>query len=199
MVEWLREIYNNIIKKSKNMTNLAVILIIGIIILIAGSSLFDNSSSKQANTNSTAQTMNMINTENKENEYGEQLEKKMEKILSEIEGVGKVSVMITFYSGTEIVPAMDTKTDETTTQENDNQGGSRQITQSQQDNQILVMNRQGGDQQPLILKEKQPIVKGVIVAAEGASDIRVKRDIHDAVKIALGAPAHKVQVFKKGK
>ncbi len=195
-MEWFKEIYNIIMKKSKNMTNLAVILIIGIIILIAGNSLF-GSSNKQANTSSPAQTTHTVNTKNKEKDYGEQLEKKMEIILSEIEGVGKVSVMITFYSGTEIVPAMDTKTDETTTQENDNQGGSRKITQSQQDHQILVMNQQGGDQQPLILKEKQPIVKGVIVAAEGASDIRVKRDIHDAVKIVLGVPAHKVQVFKK--
>lgn len=196
-MEWLKKLYEACLGKDRNITNLAIILIIGIIILIAGGSLFGGKKEEQDSTMSSMQNVNHAASEKNKTNYGEQLEKKLEDILSQIEGVGDVSVMITFHSGKELIPATDSKNGSTITEEKDNQGGSRKVTQSDREEQILVMNGQGGVEQPLILKELQPMVKGVIVAAEGASDIRIKANVKEAVKVALGIPAHKVQVYKK--
>ncbi len=198
-MERLKKMYDTYFGKEKNMTNLAVILIIGVIILIAGGGLFKDRQNDNANVDVPVQKTTPANAKETKQSYGEVLEKKIEHILSQIEGVGKVSVMITFYSGGELVPAADHKSSETITEEKDTQGGNRKITQKEQDSRILTMNGQGSNEQPLVIKELRPPVKGVIVAAEGALDISVKEDIHEAVQTVLGVPAHKVRVFKKSK
>ncbi|MBZ4644738.1 MAG: stage sporulation protein [Clostridia bacterium] len=196
-MDWLKDISKKYFTKEQNIVSLTVILIIGIIIVIASGSFFkDNKKNTPDSVPLTANT-NLTKAKNTEDTYGDQLENKLESILSQIEGVGKVSVMITFYSGSEIVPAIDTRNGETVTEESDNQGGNRKITATEKENKTLIINEQGGHQKPLILKELQPAVKGVIVAAEGAADLRTKSNICEAVKTALGIPAHKVQVFVK--
>lgn len=207
--DMLEKYFSKIAQGGKNFVNLIAILIIGIVIMIAGGSLFGGNKkpaaniSQSRNTNTqqiqnaeqvqnTAQT----NTANADKDFGEKLEKRLEDILSQIDGVGKVSVMITFDSGSEIVPAFDGKTGETITEEKDTQGGNRKISQTEQENKLFTYNEQGGKQEPLILKELEPAVKGVIVAAEGASDITVKSNIYDGVKTVLGVQPHKVQIFQ---
>ncbi len=53
------------------------------------------------------------------------------------------------------------------------------------------------DGSPMVIKEVYPDVKGVIVSAEGASDIAVKKDIKEAVQAVLDVPAHRVCVYEK--
>ncbi|NLY43496.1 MAG: stage III sporulation protein AG [Clostridiaceae bacterium] len=180
--------------KKENIVNFAIILIVGIIIVIAGDSLFGNKTDKKENNAVSISEKKEAGRETEGDSYGEQLEKRLQDILSRIKGVGKVSVMITFESSIERIPALDISESQTITEESDSQGGSRKVTQLEKENKTILLNQQG-NQQPLILKELQPKVKGVIVAAEGASDIQVKSNICEAVKTSLGIPAHKVQVF----
>jgi len=197
-MEWLKNILEQIRgKNGQYLTNAVVVLIIGIIIMIAGSALFDNRGAKRTVPvqPQSEEVQSVIKNKNNSAEYGNKLEEKLESILSKIEGVGDVSVMITFDSGSEVVLAEDKKDNETVTEEEDTQGGKRKITQLEKEHKILVLSEQGGKQQPMVLKELNPTVKGVIVAAEGAGNIHVKADILDAVKTVLGIPAHKVQVF----
>lgn len=195
-MEGLKKLYNSVIK-DKNITNLVIILIIGIIMLIAGGSFFGDSKRKpNVGERPLEESVSLVAQEPKHS-YEEALEQRLENILSKIDGVGDVSVMITLYAGRELVPAKDSRVGETITEENDNQGGSRRITEMQKDNQVIIMNAQGGNQHALILKEVEPLVKGVIVAAQGADDVKVRASVHHAVITALGVPAHKVEVFKK--
>jgi len=48
------------------------------------------------------------------------------------------------------------------------------------------------------LTEILPKVKGVIVIAQGANDIRVKLDILKAVQALLGVSSSQVEIFVKG-
>ena len=186
-----------VLKKDKNITNLVIILIIGIILLIAGGSLFGDSKPKSIEGEKSLDKSVSVAAQVPKHSYEELLEQRLENILSKIDGVGEVAVMITLYSGKELVPAKDSRIGETITEEKDNQGGSRKITQMQKDQQVIIMNDQGGNQQALILKKVEPLIKGVIVAAHGADDIKVRSAVHHAVMTALGVPAHKVEVFKK--
>jgi len=198
-MEWFKNLIEQYYKKGgQSLVNLSIILIIGVIIMIAGSNLLGIGSGKE--TKSTPAKTEDIQPVNKKqsdyNEYADELENRLEEILSSIQGVGKVSVMITFDSGTEIVPAEDYKNNETITEEEDTQGGKRKLTQTEKDKKVLVLSEQGGKQEPLIIKKLYPKVKGVVVVAEGASDVSVKADIFNSVKTVLGVPPHKVQVFQ---
>ena len=180
--------------KKENIVNFAIILTVGNIIVIAGDRLYGNKTDNKENNALSISEKKEAGRETEGDSYGEQLEKRLQDILSRIKGVGKVSVMITFESSIERIPALDISESQTITEESDSQGGSRKVTQLEKENKTILLKQQG-NQQPLILKELQPKEKGVIVAAEGASDIQVKSNICEAVKTSLGIPAHKVQVF----
>ncbi len=121
-------------------------------------------------------------------------EERLEKKLSAIKGAGKVEVMITYASSKEIVTAMNTTQSNVTTEEQDSGGGARKTTQNDINNQAVTMSESDGTK-PLVIKEVEPEVKGVIVIAEGAYDINVKIELLNAVQTVLGVNPSKVEVF----
>lgn len=108
-------------------------------------------------------------------------EERLEKMLSRIENAGSVSVMITYYSGTEKSLAYETRTQE------------RESSGEKSEDRKAVTS--GGE--PMVVKEVYPSVKGVIVAADGADIPSVKAAIREAVTASLGVGAHRVCIFKK--
>ena len=102
--------------------------------------------------------------------------------------------MITYVSSKEIVTAMNTTQSNSTTEEQDSGGGIRKIIQNDINNQAVTMNGSDGTS-PLIIKEVEPEVKGVIVIAEGAENLQVKEMIYEAVKTVLGIPGNRVEVY----
>ena len=182
--------------RKKLIENLLIVIIAGIIILIAGGSFFGG---ERKDTRVPAKQQEEAVSKVFGSEDKLELEKKMETILSQIEGVGKVNVMVTFVSGKEMVPAFDSKKNESDTQEKDNGGGTRSIKQNDTETRVVFEERQGGIRKPIILKEMQPSVKGVVVVAEGASDVRVRESLSKAVQVLLDVPIHKIQVFERNK
>lgn len=185
--------------KKKVMENTVIVIIIGVIIIIIGSTFFGKGSAKnniqevstKADTEATAKSGN--NSDYVEND------KNYERILSQIEGAGKVSVLITYVSGKELVPATDVKRAENTTNEKDNGGGTRNITQNDLENKVVYSEEQGGVKKPVVIKEILPEVKGVVVVAEGASNIEVRESLTRAIQVLTGVATHKIQVFVKSK
>lgn len=125
-----------------------------------------------------------------------ELENRLTDILSKIQDAGKVTVMITLKTGTEIIPAKDETVSDKTTNENDTEGGTRTINEKNTSEQVVFMNDQGGTSKPLVLKEINPEIKGVIIVAEGAKDPKVKLKLTEAVQTVLDVPAYRVSVFE---
>lgn len=185
--------------KKKLIENSIIIIIIGVIIIIAGGSLFKKSSGKEQPPVTVREEAAEATAKNISDEARDGLEEKLEKILSQIEGVGRVSVMITFVSGQEIVPASDIRKNEKETGERDSGGGTRNISERDYESKIAYEDLSGGVKKPIIMKNLYPVVKGVVVAAEGAGDPRVKERISKAVQVLMDVPIHKVQVFERKK
>lgn len=198
----LKEFLENILNgdnKKKIVQNSVIVIIIGIIIIIAGSTFFGGGSksegkSQTGNVNNSQEVMKTVYNNEKE-----ELEKELENILSQMQGAGKVSVMITFESGKESVPATDVKKSDNNTREKDNTGGTREINQSTYESSIAYEEGQGGGKKPIILKEMQPKVKGVIIISDGADDPQVKENLCNAAKVLLDVPVYKVQVFPRNR
>lgn len=120
------------------------------------------------------------------------MEKKLAETLSKIRGAGEVKVMITYDTSSELVPAMSTQRQSSGS---NNSGAS--TTNETESNQIATVTA-GGEQQPVVITEIQPKVRGVIVIAEGAADISVKMNLAYATATVLGIEQDYIEVFEMG-
>ncbi len=200
VLEYIKNMISNQDKK-KVVENCIIIIIIGILIIIAGGAIIKRKDTGigreylQENRTNTGYDKESIGILKDNEDYS--VEEKLEKILSQIEGAGKVSVMITYVSGDEKVPAYDIRKSENNTNEKDENGGSRVITQRDLEEKIAYEEIQSGTKRPIILKEKEPEVKGVIVVADGANEPVVKENLIRAIQTLMDVPVHKVQVFAR--
>lgn len=196
-LENLREKMNGQGKK-KLIENCVIVIILGVVAIIAGSTIFSKTGNeKTANAskqNEVQEAARVIGAEDKED-----LQKRMESILSKIGGAGNVNVMITYVSGKELVPAYDTKKTENDTQEKDNGGGTRSIKNNDTENKVVYEESGNGVKKPVVLKELQPAVKGVVVVADGAADPVVRESLTRAVQVLVDVPVHKIQVLQRNK
>lgn len=196
--EYLYNLMNRQNRK-KVVENALIVIIIGIIVIIAGGTFFDKGKAKNEVLDTSVK--NAVDTAAKGTASDDKAEneKKIEDVLSQIDGAGKVSVLITYVSGKEIVPASDIKKTENDTLEKDNGGGTRSINQNDSESKIVYEESQGGGKKPIIIKEIQPEVKGVVVVADGASDPGVRESLSRAVQVLVDVPMHKIQVFERKK
>ena len=180
------------LKEVKKKEWIMIILVLSIIISIYASTLNKSSNTNQDDTLPESQSgLHWI--ENDDNIESRE-EQRLKEILSTIKGAGRVEVMITYVSSKEIVTAMNTVESTTTTEEEDNNGGTRLINQNDRNSQPSTFNDAEGSK-PIILKEVEPEIRGVIIISEGANDIRVKMELMKAVQVALGIKPNQVEVF----
>lgn len=108
-------------------------------------------------------------------------EERLEKILSDIEGCGDVSVMITYYGTDEKNIAYEKS-------QNTASGGGGE---SYDEKAVIT------DDGPLVINESFARVRGVIATADGADSAKVQENLINAVSAALDVPKHKICVYKK--
>ena len=181
-------------KKIENLV-FFVILLIATIVMInyiwngrkTSNKTLTNTAGKQL-----AMTDNSSSTSIKDSEN---LEQKLESILSQIQGVGEVQVFINYSESSETVAMYNENTKTSTTEETDTSGGTRKVesTDSQKE---LVYQEDNGEKAPIIQKTVQPKIEGAIITAKGASNATVKTNIVQAVEAATGLATHKIQVFE---
>ncbi|NLN48438.1 MAG: hypothetical protein GX154_04990 [Clostridiales bacterium] len=191
--EWLKEkfeAYNN----KKVLTNLMVLLGLGITMVIAAN-FFSNIQLKSKGGNVEVKEF-MDDRSDEAYDYEENLEKQLSYILGKIDSAGKVSVMITYKSSKELIMDKDKSKNDKITNEKDNDGGIRTINELVTNDKTVTVCEQGGNSKAVITKEINPEIKGVIVVAEGAKDVKVKRKLTDAVQTVLDIPAYRVMVLE---
>lgn len=123
------------------------------------------------------------------------IEARLQEVLSCIRGAGKVEVMITYDTSREIVPAMTTSVNSTGS-ESSNGDSSSSSQQSTESTQPATVTGSDGNA-PIVLKEIEPLVRGVIVVAEGAADVNVRMDLQRAVRAVLDIPLSRIEVFER--
>lgn len=128
-------------------------------------------------------------------EYVAYLENKLETVLSQMEGVGKVEVMTTVSDAGEYVVEKDKKSTATVTSESDSSGGNRTVSENNEEEQTIYVDT-GDETYPYVQKEKLPTVEGVVVVAEGGGNSVVVSNISESVKALLPVEAHRIKVVK---
>lgn len=147
------------IKSSPKIITYITIVVICIALLLIMNSSFEDSTEEE-----DALTLG-------DTAYKDQLEKELESIISKIEGVGKVTVMLTVESTYSYEYVKDYSDDEIET--------------------VIV-----GNKEALISKISNPTVSGVLVVCSGGDSASVKEKIINAVATVLDIPLNRVYVAK---
>lgn len=184
----------NMFKGKRKNENLIVLLIILIVVVVSINYIFSDGNQQKSNNNFTNET-SVMEVSNSKNDKGE-TEKKLEEILSSIDGVGKVKVMITYSSGSTFVPLYDENNKMSNTTESDDSGGTRTIIENDEQKSIVYKENSDGTKEPITKNIESPKMEGAIITATGASSNEIKEKIISAVEAATGLATHKIQVFK---
>ena len=191
----------------KKIENIVVFLILLIVTLIVINVIWNDNNNNESNssenrvdsnkklaetTQSSGDTEEVSNTST-----GNELVSDLEDILSNINGVGKVKVMITYAETSKTIPVYNEESSEENTEETDSEGGTRKVTQTDTRKEVIYEETDNGS---TIITQSivSPTIEGAIITAEGASDATVKTNIIQAVGAVTGLATHKIQVFEMG-
>ena len=134
-----------------------------------------------------------------EGSYEAQMENRIKNLLKSVDGVGKVDVMVVLKSSSEKVMRIDRSTSSGTTREKDSGGGTREIANSQSEENTVLSGSgsNGSGNVPIVEKELSPEISGIIISAEGGGSPVIKAEISEAMEALFGLPPHKIKVLKR--
>ena len=115
------------------------------------------------------------------------LEEKLSRVLSSMEGAGRVEVILRYAAG----PRTVYQTDSTQEVSEDTEGKTTAITV-----QTVLAAAGGSADAPLTVQTMSPSFEGAVVAAEGADSAAVKLDLVNAVSSLTGLGAGDITVIK---
>ena len=128
--------------------------------------------------------------------YTRQMETRLAQALSQVEGVGRVQVLITWKSSGEKVVEKDTPGSSQLVTEEDSSGGKRTTRQESTEESTVYQEQENGSRSPYVIKEIQPQAEGVLVVAQGGGNPVIARNILEAVQALFPLDAHKIKIMK---
>ena len=180
----------NKLKETIFKSKLNIVVIIGLlgVLLIFISNLFD---SKKNNT------VNYINaSEILTDNYADEIEEKLENVISDMLGGTKVQVLVTLESSAEYIYANETKTDIGVTEDKESQKNQQSDSNEKK---YVLMKDSDGNEKALVVCKIMPEVKGVVVVCESGQTDAVAAAVRLAVKSALQIDENKICIIGRHK
>ena len=115
------------------------------------------------------------------------LEERLEKLLTEVDGAGRVRVMLTISRGEETVY----QTNETTEQRTTDSGTEQVVTVT-----TVLVPSGSSTEEALPVTVTGPVYLGAVIVAEGGGLASVRLDLTNAVSSLTGLGADKITVIK---
>lgn len=111
------------------------------------------------------------------------LQDALEKILGEISGAGKVSVLLTQASGEEVIY----QTNDTISTDESGKNSRRET---------VLVSGSGREESGLIRQTKAPTYLGAVIVCQGAENASVRLAVVEAVRSATGLTTDRISVLK---
>jgi stage III sporulation protein AG len=191
-------------KKNNRLQYFLILLLFGIAIM-----LISNIWSKNQNDNSTpvftqssspkdVSTFGSNSSKQSKTmkDYEDQYESELKDALEQIDGVGKIKIVVNVGSTESKVYEKNSTIQNQTTTENDQNGGERKVEDLSKDDKLVTV-RDGENEVPIVTETRKPNITGVLVVAEGAKNITIQRWIKEAIARTLDVPDYKVSVMPK--
>lgn len=182
----------------KLIENLVFFVILLIITIVGINYIWSGHSKEKSKDDEDLTNTKVLATEDIDNSLStnsDNMEAKLENILSNIKGVGKVHVLITYSRTSKLVPIYNEDQTQTTTQESDSGGGTRTVTENSSKKEVIY-EENDGSKTAMTQSIESPIIEGAVITAQGAENAEIKANIIQAVEAATGLATHKIQVFE---
>lgn len=175
--------------KEIGIEKIILIAIAGIVLLLANFSEWKNAISEKTEKKEekTVQT-------DQNDVYVSALENKLVHILENVDGVGRVEVMITLKSSKESVLNKDLSEERQTEQEKNSDTQKTNKNEKRQEETIL--SDSVGNSAPYVVKELEPEIAGIIISCEGAENKVVAASVLEAAQVLFGVSANHIKVLK---
>ncbi|SER49127.1 stage III sporulation protein AG [Salipaludibacillus aurantiacus] len=200
---------NNKKGKKVRLSYFIVLILIGVFMMLIGSFLQKEEASEPVITALEAESNGeeeketaVFKSENKaedkglKDEFEAYYEKQLKQALEEVVGVSNVTVMVNTAGSSKNIYEKNEQTKEQHTEETDREGGTREVTDTSKDEQVVIV-RSGDKEEPLIIQQKKPEISGVLIVANGVDNIQVKTWVVEAVSRVLDIPSHRVSVMPR--
>lgn len=143
-----------------------LVILVGVMLMVIPSRGDTTQSAQSGETEQTFQT--------------EELEQKLGRALSQIEGAGEVTVVLTLQSGSRQILAQDVQTEQT-----------------KQKKSTVILSQGSGVEQAVVLQQIAPQYQGALVVCEGGADPEVKLQVLNAVRALTGLNSDKISICKR--
>ncbi len=127
--------------------------------------------------------------------YTEYWENKLEDALREVEGVGKVKVLINLSQSEQMVVEKDGPEVYSETTEAD-AAGSRTVGETRVEKSTVYTVDDRGQDIPYVVMTIAPDVEGVVVIAQGGGTLSVQENIIEAIQVLFDIDANKIKIVK---
>ena len=159
-----------------------LILLLGVALL-----LLPNKSEKAESPEPAPAQTEAVPGEDDGADYLARTERELEALLSQIDGAGRVRVMLTLRTG----PAARYQTDRSESRTTD---GDQ--TSSNLEEKTVMQDRGNAYNVPAIVSTEYPVFQGALIVAEGGADPTVRYQLSAAVAGLLGLGADRITVVK---
>ena len=133
---------NQELNRKKTIENLVVFVIILIIVLLSINVIW-NKDKKEDNKSTIDENKKLATIEENSKDDNSLTSEKLENILSKINGVGKVKVYITYSQTSQIIPIYNEDISQKDTQEEDTQGGTRKVVETDTKKEVVYDEKSG--------------------------------------------------------
>lgn len=191
----LKKFVNNLKTKNLRKNQIIILFLCGVLLMVITIPANENDRDSDNNGSQNGRVTDE-ETMNDSTVYAQYLEQELENILSQMDGAGMVSCMVTLSSSAEQVVEKDLNISDENVTESDSQGGRRTTNQSSRSETTIYSEGDNGS--PYVSKEISPKVEGVLVIAEGGDNAVVVKNITEGIQALFGIESHKIRIVKKG-
>lgn len=164
LTRWLSE--------GRKRTNIIIMLAAGAVLLILLSDCSGGKVEKKENPELSAV------------QYAEQLEQRLQQIISAVDGAGECRVMVTLQNGGEFVYASEDAVSTDSSESTDSGGRQSSGEREEHSSSFIIIDTADGEQ-ALVRTQLMPSVGGVVVVCSGGSDPQTAQRIMSVVTTAL--------------
>lgn len=120
-------------------------------------------------------------------DYRARTEADLEQILSQIEGAGRVRVMLTLRTGPETVYQTDVSS------QSQSEGEKTSVSSK---TETVILSRGSSYNEPAVVRERYPQFQGALIVSEGGGSAEIRLQLVSAVSALLGIGTDQITVVK---
>lgn len=157
------------------------ILLLGVVLLLWPSSRKETQAASDPAPSATAIA------DDEGTDYCARMERQLESILSQVEGAGRVRVLLTLKTG----PAASYQTDVSRS----SRGAGEEESRTEEE-KTVILSRGSAYDEPAVVSTAYPVFQGALILAEGGADPSVRLQLSAAVAALLNLGADQITVVK---